>query len=158
MITSSRRGRLALARPIALAVLLGACGNPRNDAVAELNRLHEAMQRHAARHGRFPQTIDHARPASATNLPHAPRRGVSLSLLRATADGYQARARRKSWICYLRVAPGQPARPDCAPVSPSLRDAPEDTTSQAAGGFEGVLPLPAAPRADSAPADSEGGP
>lgn len=156
MITSLLRNRLSLTRLVIVGLLLGACGNPRNDAATELERLHEAMQRHAAQYHRYPDTLDAGRPASATNLPYAPRRDVAVRLVGSTADGYQAQARRKSWICWIMVGPGQPATPDCSPVSPSLRNAP-DSAGQPAGGLEGVL-QPGASPADSSPTDSAGGP
>ncbi|HEX5725584.1 MAG TPA: type IV pilin protein [Longimicrobiaceae bacterium] len=103
---------------LAAALLLGACGNPRNDAISELERLHEAMQRHAATHGRYPQTLDASLPASPANLPHAPRKeAVSLHLGGVTRDGYLATARRSPWTCWLRVSGGQAAPPDCVPTS-----------------------------------------
>lgn len=106
------------------ALLLAACGNSRNEAAAELLRLDAAMQQHRTSHGRYPETIDPARPATPANLPFAPERKMTVRLRAVAGDRYQATARHRSWNCWMAVGPDQPALPDCAPLTAS---APEDT-------------------------------
>ncbi|HEU4452399.1 MAG TPA: hypothetical protein VFR81_05035 [Longimicrobium sp.] len=121
-------------RTLSLALLLGACGNPREDAASELRRLHEAMQRHAARHGRYPATLDAALPASPTNLPHAPERDdVALHLVQA---------------CWSSAGLEGATPPDCAPVSPSAAD--DAPGTQPPSGIGGVLTVPADSPVDTA--------
>ena len=135
-------------RTLSLALLLGACGNPREDAASELRRLHEAMQRHAARHGRYPATLDASLPASSTNLPHAPERDdVALHLVQATAEGYRATARRGPWACWSSAGPEGATPPDCAPLSPSAAD--DAPGTQPPSGIGGVLTVPADSPADT---------
>jgi len=57
---------------VAALVVLGGCRDARNDARAELTRLGAAMTRYAAQHGRYPETVDGARPSDATNLAFTP--------------------------------------------------------------------------------------
>jgi hypothetical protein len=125
-------------------MLLGACGSPRGDAAAELLRLDEAMTRHAAQHGRFPETLDAGRPASPTNLPYTPERKVSLRLGGVTRDGYHSTARARSWLCNMSVSPRQKTQPDCFPLSGSARDLPDTARPRTPS-----LPFPSAPAADS---------
>jgi len=103
----------------AAALLLAACGNPRDQAARELLRLHEAMQQHRAAHGRYPETIDPARPATPANLPFTPQGKVTVRLRGATGDGYQTTARNRSWSCFMGAGPDGARRPRCAPLSAS---------------------------------------
>jgi hypothetical protein len=92
-----------------------ACTDARSEAAHELDRLNEAMQRHSAQYGRFPDTLDANRPLSAANLPYRPERDVTLSL-QSTGTGYRAAARRKSWYCWTSVSPDRKSPPDCYPM------------------------------------------
>lgn len=141
------RGRLL---PAALALLAAACGDPRHDAAEELLRLKDAMQGHAARYGRLPETLDPARPATPANLPHAAGRGVTLRLAAVAGDGYHATARRGSWLCWQRVRGSEAASPDCVPLSPGASDTASVPAS--AGALEGLV------RPQDAPADSSAPP
>jgi hypothetical protein len=108
----------------AAVVALAGCGNPREDARGELRRLRAALEEHATEYGRYPDTIDAARPASATNLPLEPRRGVSVELVHAGADGFQALARRRPWVCSMNVDARHAERLKCAPLTSSAPDGP----------------------------------
>ena len=114
---------------VAMAILLGACANPREEAREELRKLRAAMDQHRTGHGRYPATIDPRRPASAANLPLQPREGVALELVHAGADGFQALARRRPWICTMNVDARGAERMRCAPLGNS--DAPPDSGSRA---------------------------
>jgi hypothetical protein len=107
---------------VAVAVLLGACANPRAEARQELKKLRTALDEHRTRYGRYPETVDPRRPASAANLSLQPREGVTLELVHAGADGIQALARRRPWICNMNVDARGAERVECAPLSNS--DAP----------------------------------
>jgi uncharacterized lipoprotein NlpE involved in copper resistance len=112
-----RRTRIFILAAAALA--LGGCGNPREDARAELRQLRVALEQHAKQYGRYPDTVDAARPASATNLPHQPRSGVTVELVHAGADGFQALARRAPWTCTMNVDARHVERLECAPLTSS---------------------------------------
>jgi hypothetical protein len=120
----------------AVAVILAGCGNPRADARAELRRLREAVEQHAKEHGRYPETIDPGRPASATNLPHEPRSGVSVELMHAGADGFQALARSRPWICSMNVDARRGETVECAPLTSSNPGVPPDSTKRAPSPLE----------------------
>jgi hypothetical protein len=108
--------RRSLAPLLGLNLLLGACSDPRHEAVMELRRLEEAMQRHSARYGRYPETLDVQRQADATNLPHAAEGEVELRLLGGGHDRYSATARSGIWICGMSVSPAGSAPPECTPA------------------------------------------
>lgn len=135
---------------LALALTLGACSNARHDARTELFRLDEAMQRHAAQYGSFPETLDARRSSSRTNLPHRPARKVDVRLLGVAPDGYQASARRGSWLCWTSVGPRQKAQPSCYPRRESSRDLP-DAPGEQPPLLDGVLTRPGAPSKESDP-------
>lgn len=144
--------RHALAAALALAA--AACGDAREEARAELTRLADGMIAHAARFGRYPDTLDAARAADAGNLPFRAEHGVEVRLLQSGRGGYQAVATRRSWVCFLAAGPGDRGRMECAPVGSSTRAA-----SAAAGRpvdpLPGVLhspPVTAAADSDSASA------
>jgi len=111
----------------AVAIALGGCGNPRADAREELRQLRAALEQHAKEYGRYPETVDPARPASATNLPHRPKSGVSVELVHAGADGFQALARRQPWICSMNVDARHVEKLKCAPLTGLATDAPGDS-------------------------------
>jgi hypothetical protein len=125
----------------AMAFALGACANPREEAREELGRLRAAMEQHAARYGAYPQTIDAARPASATNLPHRPQEGVTVELVHAGADGFQALARRPPWVCTMGVDARHAQRLECAPLTSQAP--PAAPGSRAANPLDSVLHSPA---------------
>ncbi|MFL5382764.1 MAG: hypothetical protein ACJ8GN_09650 [Longimicrobiaceae bacterium] len=102
---------------VAVAVLLGACANPREEARGELRKLRTALDEHRARYGRYPETVDARRPASAANLPLQPREGVSVELVHAGAGGIQALARRRPWICTMNVDARGAERLACATLT-----------------------------------------
>ncbi len=133
---------------LAAAALLAGCRDAREDARTELTRLGDAMTAHAGRYGRYPETVDAARPADARNLPFTAERGVELRLLQSGRHGYQAVATRRKWVCWLVVGPGDRGRMECAPVGSATRAA-----SVAAGlpiePPTTVLHSPAITRADS---------
>jgi len=118
------RRRTLIASSAAAAVLLAACGNPREDARAELQRLRTALEQHATQHGRYPETLDPVKPDSPTNLRYRARDGGSVRLVHAGADGIQALARRGPWICTLSVDTLHGERVECTPLSSSSADAP----------------------------------
>ncbi|HEX9939225.1 MAG TPA: hypothetical protein VGB15_18930 [Longimicrobium sp.] len=119
-----RTRRLAAHALIAAAALLTAgCGDAREDARTELTRLGDAMTAHAARFGRYPDTVDAARPADAANLPFTAERGVELRLLQSGTSGYQAIATRRKWVCWMAVGPDKRGRMECAPVNSASRAA-----------------------------------
>jgi hypothetical protein len=134
---------------IAAALLtVAACRDARQDARVELTRLGSAMTAHTARFGRYPDTLDAARPADAANLPFNAEHGVELRLLQSSRDGYQAVAVRGSWTCFMAVGPGDQGRMECAPVGSASRAA----AAAAGRPLEpppGVLHSPAVTRADS---------
>lgn len=131
--------RHALALPLGLGLALGACTDSRHEAVAELRRLDEAMQQHAAVYGRFPATLDPRRPVSLTNLPYAPGREVDLRLVGGTQDSYGATAGHGVWSCGIHVGPGEKGEPDCAPTGGGSSDDQPDTLGQPASPMEGLL-------------------
>jgi hypothetical protein len=139
------------ARLLMLAALLAAgCSDARSEAAHELDRLNEAMQRHSARYGRYPDTLDTGRALSAANLPYSPERGITLSL-QSAGIGYRAAARRKSWYCWTSVGPGQKSPPDCYPVGAGSSGDPENP-AQAPKTLEPVLRPPnAAPDSSAGP-------
>jgi len=141
---TSRR-RSLVASFAAAAVLLAACGNPREDARAELRRLRTALEQHAAQHGRYPETVDAVKPDSPTNLRYEARDGGSVRLVHAGADGIQALARRGPWICAMNVDARHGERVECTPLSSSSSDAPAPA-GRTANPLDSVLhsPSPAA--------------
>ncbi|HEU4559716.1 MAG TPA: hypothetical protein VFS20_17820 [Longimicrobium sp.] len=143
-----RRLPLAHALVAAAGLLAAGCGNPREDARTELTRLGDAMTAHASRYGRYPETVDAARPADARNLPFTAERGVELRLLQSGRGGYQAVATRRKWVCWMMAGAGGGERMECAPVGSATRAA-----SIAAGlpiePPPTVLHSPALTRADS---------
>jgi len=118
-----RRRRLAAHALIASAFLAAGCGDAREDARTELTRLADAMTAHAARFGRYPDTVDAARPADAANLPFTAGHGVELRLLQSGTSGFQAVATRRKWVCWLAVGPDRRGRMECAPVGSASRAA-----------------------------------
>jgi hypothetical protein len=106
----------------AMAVALGGCSNPREEARAELRRLRKAVEQHEKEYGRYPDTVDAGRPASATNLAHQPPSGVTLRLVHAGADGFQAVARRRPWVCSLNVDARGAEKLECAPLTSPASD------------------------------------
>lgn len=134
--------------PVLAALVVAGCSDPRSEAAAELARLNEAMQRHSAQYGRFPDTLDASRPLSAANLPYRPEHDVTLNL-QATGSGYRAAARRKSWYCWTSVGPDRQSPPDCYPVSAGSPAEPA-TPTQAPKTLEPVPRPPAAARDSSA--------
>lgn len=78
---------LSTAATAALLVLAG-CRDAREDVRTELTRLVDAMTAHAARYGRYPETVDGARPTDASNLAFEARHGVEVRLLQSGRDGY----------------------------------------------------------------------
>jgi hypothetical protein len=140
----TRRFALAAAALISLA----ACRDARQDARTELERLGGLMTTHAARFGRYPETIDAARPASASNLPFKAEHGVDLRLLQSSREAYQAVAVRKSWTCFMIVGAGNQGRMECAPVGNGSRAAAAASGSPLEP-LPGVLHSPAVTRADS---------
>jgi|GEM_PF-3436331 len=108
----------------AAAVALGGCANPREEARDELRGLRMAMEQHATRYGRYPDTVDAGLPASATNLPHKPRSGVTVELVHAGADGFQALARRRPWVCTMNVDAKHAESLECAPLTSTTPEAP----------------------------------
>jgi hypothetical protein len=108
---------------LALALAAAACRDAREDARTELTRLANGMTAHAARFGRYPDTLDAARAADAGNLPFRAEHGVEVRLLQSGRSGYQAVATRRSWVCFMAVGPGDQGRMECAPVSSSTRAA-----------------------------------
>lgn len=128
---------------LALAALVVAgCSDARTEAAQELDRLNDAMQRHASAYGRFPDTLDASRPRSAANLPYRPERDVALSL-QSTGTGYRAAARRKSWYCWTSVGRDRKTPPDCYPLSAASSDE-AATPAAAPKTLEPVLRPPAA--------------
>jgi len=129
------------------ALLVAGCSDARTEAAEELVRLDDAMQRHSARYGRFPDTLDASRPLSAANLPYRPEHELTLSL-QSTGTGYRAAARRKSWYCWTSVGPDRKSPPDCYPMSPG--SSPEDVgPAEAPKMLEPVGPPAAAPDSSS---------
>ena len=121
----------------AVAVALGGCSNPREEARTELRELRVALEQHAKAYGRYPDTVDAARPASATNLPHSPKRGVSVELVHAGAEGFQALARRAPWICTMNVDARHVEKLRCAPLSNSAPTVPaSDSAARSASPLE----------------------
>ena len=102
---------------LALVAVLAGCGDAREDARNELRRLHGEVQQHAARFGRYPDTIDAARPAGPTNLPHTAAKGIRVRLVHAGADGFQALAVSAPWICSLNVDAKKAERMRCTPLN-----------------------------------------
>ena len=103
--------------PLAALALLAACHNPREDARGELHRLRTELDQHRARFGRYPDALDPRQPASAANLPFAPRKGVAVRLVHAGDDGIQALARQPPWSCSLNVDPRRGERIECTPLT-----------------------------------------
>ncbi|HKP74469.1 MAG TPA: hypothetical protein VJT67_02950 [Longimicrobiaceae bacterium] len=101
----------------ALALLAAGCANPREDARGELRRLRTALDQHAAKFGRYPQTLEPSQPESAGNLPHRAEKGVTLRLVHAGADGIQALGKRGQWVCSLNVDAQRRERLRCAPLT-----------------------------------------
>lgn len=132
----------------AALVALAACGNSREDARNELHRLRGALDEHRTRFGRFPETIDAARPADAANLAYTPKAGVAVRLVHAGDDGIRAMAQRAPWICTLSVDPRRGERIECTPVSASAGNV-NDTPGDAPNPLDSVL-RPGSPAADSA--------
>ena len=130
--------RLRRIVPLAVTLAAAACGNPREDARNELQRLATAMDAHAGRYGRYPEAIDPRRPASAANLPHAAEKGVRLRLVHSGVDAFQALARQGPWICSLNVAARRAGRVECTPLSSSAEGEPPTPSS-------GSSPLDSAP-------------
>jgi len=126
---------------VGIALVLGACANPREEARGELRKLRTALDEHRARHGRYPESIDPRQPASAANLPLRPREGVSLELVHAGADGLQALARRPPWICTMNVDARGAERLRCATLSNT--DAP--ASGSRASPLDSMLHAPAKP-------------
>lgn len=124
-----------------IALVLGACGNPREEARGELRKLRTALDEHRARHGRYPESINPRQSASAANLPLQPREGVTLELVHAGADGFQALARRRPWICSMNVDARGAERLRCAPLSNT--DAP--ASGSRATPLDSMLHAPAKP-------------
>jgi hypothetical protein len=132
------RPRLATILPPALA-LLAACSNPRERAAGDLRRLQAEMERHHAAFGRYPDTLDAGRPATAANLPHHPDRGVAVALSYARRDGYLAVARHAMWSCWGAVEGGRKTRIDCNPSG----SAPAGGTAAPADPFQHAPAAPA---------------
>lgn len=132
--------RIRLCMLAAAALALGGCANPREEARGELRRLRVALEEHARRYGRYPDTLDAGLPASTANLPLRPREGVSLELVHAGADGFQALARRRPWICTMNVDARGAERLRCATLS---SDAPPVPGSRA-NPLDSVLHRPSA--------------
>jgi len=136
-----------IAAVLALAAV-AACRDAREDARSELTRLANEMNAHAARYGRFPDTLDAARPADAGNLPFRAGHGVEVRLLQSGRSGYQAVGTRRNWVCFMAMGPGDQGRMECAPVGSSTHAAhvaeglPEQPNA-------GVLHSPPVTRADS---------
>ena len=133
---------------ILIALAAAACGDAREDARTELTRLGDAMTAHAARYGRYPDMLDAARPADASNLPFKTEHGVEVRLLQSGRGGWQAAATRRSWVCIMAVGPDGRGRMECAPVGSATRAA-----NLAAGlpvdPLPGVLHSPPVATADS---------
>jgi hypothetical protein len=127
---------------VGIAMLVGACANPREEARGELRKLRTAVEQHAARYGRYPETIDPRRPASAANLSFQARKGVSLELVHAGTDGIQALARRRPWICTMNVDARGAERMRCATLSNA--DAPPASGGRA-NPLDSMLHAPAKP-------------
>jgi hypothetical protein len=128
--------RLRICTFAVLAIALGGCANPREEARDELRGLRVALEQHAKEYGRFPDTIDAGRPASATNLPRRPRSGVSVELVHAGADGIQALARRPPWVCSMNVDARHAEKLKCATLSSSASDAPADSARRSPSPLE----------------------
>ncbi|WP_325310919.1 hypothetical protein [Longimicrobium sp.] len=126
----------------ALALLAAACANPRDRAAGELRQLQGEMEQHRTRFGRYPDTLDPALPATAANLPHRARRGVTVALTKSGRDGYLAVSRHAMWSCWVAIDGGRGTRIDCNPNG----GAPAGPAASPADPFEHA---PAAP-ADSA--------
>jgi len=122
--------RIAAAAAV-LPLLVAACANPREDARGELHLLRTAVERHAAKFGHYPRTLDPRLPESAENLPHRAGKGVTLRLVHAGADGMQALARRRSWICSLNVDAQRRERIECTPLSSSTAEQPLEPSGAA---------------------------
>jgi hypothetical protein len=114
---------------------LGGCANPRAEARDALHDLRAALDQHARVYGAYPSTIDPARPLSATNLPHHPPAGVGVELVHAGADGFQALARRRPWVCSMNVDATRRERLKCAPLTSNGPERPDS----------GAAPRPALP-------------
>ncbi len=136
--------RISTGGLLVLALLAAACSGRENEARTELERLDGAVRRHAQEHGRFPETLDAARPAGPTNLPHAFERDVQLIAFQGTEENFQASARDARWICSVGGTKTQRAQPQCYPAS----GAPGATPDSAAG--PGPMLEPTAPP-DSTP-------
>lgn len=119
-----------------LAIALAGCANPREEARDELRALRVALEQHAREYGRYPDTIDAARPANATNLPHQPRSGVTVELVHAGADGLQALARRRPWVCSMNVDAKRAERLECAPLTSSAPSVPADSARRSPSPLE----------------------
>lgn len=146
--TRIRRAALALA----LMAAAGACRDAREDVRTELTRLVDQMNAHAARYGRFPDTLDAARPADAGNLPFRAEHGVEVRLLQSGRSGYQAVGTRRSWVCFMAMGPGDQGRMECAPVGSGTR-------ADAAAAGRPLDPLPGVLHSPPVtPADSAAGP
>jgi hypothetical protein len=131
------RTRSKLVSLAAMALVLAGCSNPRAIAIAELQRLRVEMDRHADTFGRYPQSLDADRPASAANLPHTAPRGVAVYLIRSDAAGYQAVATRRPWSCSMQVLRGHGQRVDCNPNATSSDQRPDSAKAREV--FRGVL-------------------
>ncbi|HET7462325.1 MAG TPA: hypothetical protein VFJ82_13815 [Longimicrobium sp.] len=142
----TRIHRVTLA--LALALAAAACRDAREDARTELTRLATEMNAHAARYGRFPDTLDAARPADAGNLPFRAEHGVEVRLLQTGRSGYQAVGTRRSWVCFMAMGPGDQGRMECAPVSSATRAA-NAAAGRPVDPLPGVLHSPPVPPADS---------
>ncbi|HEV7587733.1 MAG TPA: hypothetical protein VGO40_06350 [Longimicrobium sp.] len=116
--------RLRICVLAVLTIASGGCANPREEARDELRGLRLAVEQHARDYGRYPKTVDAGRPASATNLPHRPRRGVTVELVHAGADGFQALARRRPWVCSMNVDARHVERLKCAPLTSPATNVP----------------------------------
>ena len=127
----------------AMAVALGGCSNPREEARAELRRLREAVEQHEKEYGRYPETVDGGRPASAANLAHRPPSGITIQLVHAGADGFQAVARRRPWVCSLNVDARGAEKLECAPLTSPASDVSAPTGTPASP-FDSV-PRPPSP-------------
>jgi hypothetical protein len=130
--------RLRTLAPLAALTLFVACANPREDARDELHRLRGALDEHRTRFGRYPQTLDPARPADVSNLAFTPREGIAVRLVHAGDDGIQALAQRAPWICSLHVDPQRGERIECTPVSASAGNV-DDVPGDAPNPLDSVL-------------------
>ena len=119
--------RLRICTLAALTLALGGCANPREEARDELRRLRTALEQHSKQYGRYPETIDAGRPASATNLPHQARSGVTVELVHAGADGFRTIARRRPWVCSMNVDTRHAETLECAPLTSSAPAPPADS-------------------------------